>query len=821
MSDLRSAIRNLRATPLVTLVAILSLALGIGANTAIFSIVDALLLRALPVEHAPRLAVMRAGEFRQSWTNPIWESLRARPELFDGAFAAGRVGLNAAAGGETDPVEGLFASGGYFDVLGVRPVLGRLFTAEDDRRGGGPDGPVAVISHAYWQRRFGGASDVIGRTHVLSGVSYAIIGVAPRSFFGHEVGRTVDVVVPLGTEPLVRGGESFLDRRSTWWMQVFVRLRPDQGIDQATALLQSVQPRIREETSPTDWRPQDLERYLSDPLRLDAATAGTSSLRTRYQRPLLALTAVVAFTLLIACGNIANLMLARTSARRHEFAVRTALGASRWRLARQLLGENLLLSAVGAALGVVFAHWGSRLIVAQIATSTNRLFLDIGIDWRVLGFTGLVAVSTTLVFGVAPALVASRVPPMDAMKDQGRGSGSSRQARLASSLVVAQVSLSLVLLVAAGLFVRTFVSLAELELGFRPERVLVATIGAQRTGVVPGSRGALYDQVREAARAVPGVTHAALSVLTPVSNSQWNSLFEIPGRPDLAEEERIINVNRVSPGWFETMGTRVLGGRDFDARDRAGGVPAALVNRKFAERYLDGADPVGRTVRRPGESGSAGTEIAIIGVVEDAVYTNLREPLSPTIYEALAQDGAPPSAVTLTLRTTSDTPETLSRSVAAAITGVHADLTITFRPLEAFVDAALAQERLIAMLSGFFGALALLLAALGMYGITAYAVIRRRAELGIRMALGATPRMVVRSVLSRTGLLVGGGIVIGGMLSWWASRFVSALLFGLTPTDPLTIAGAMLVLAAVGATAAWLPARHAAGIDPAEVLREG
>ena len=793
---LRTAVRSLRATPLVTGVAVLSLALGIGANTAIFSIVDALILKALPVRHAERLTVLRTGESRSSWTNPIWEQVRERQHLWDGAFAAGSARFDAAQGGETDPVDGAFVSGGYFEVLGVQPRLGRFFSPDDDRRGGGADGPVAVISHRLWQQRFGGAPDVVGRTITLSRVSYTVIGVAPASFLGHDVGRSVDAYVPLGTEPLVRGPDSALDERSHWWMAIFVRLRPDQTAEGATAILQGVQPQIREATLPLDWRPEMLARYLAEPFDLQRASAGVSSLRSRYQRPLLALAAVVGLTLLIACGNIANLMLARASARRHEFAVRTALG-------------------------LLLALWASRLIVAQIATTASQVTLDIGIDARMLAFTGGVAILTTLLFGVGPSVLAARTPPMDALKDQGRGTTSGTQRAVANSLVLAQVALSLLLVVGAGLFVRTFVALADVDLGFVPERAIVADLGARRTGVQPEGRGQLYENVRQAVLAVPGVTNAALSVITPVSGSTWNGDMIFPRQPDLTEEERIVDFNYVTPGWFATYGTRILRGRDFSATDRPGTPRVALVNEAFVRKYFEGIDPIGEVVRTVSYPEEPGVSIEIIGVVADAVYRNPREPFGPTMYRALEQDATVGTSISMTLRTTSDQPAALQRALTTAIASVHPDLSVSYRPLEDFVDAALAQERLIAMLSGFFGALALLLAAIGLYGITAYSVVRRRGEIGIRLALGATPGGVVRGVLSQTGMLVLAGIVLGGLASWWASRFVSSLLFGLAPTDPVTIAGAMLVLAAVSAIAGWIPARRAATIEPAEALRAG
>jgi putative ABC transport system permease protein len=825
MLALRHAVRSLLSTPLVTGIAILSLALGIGANTAIFSIVDALILKSLPVEHALRLTTMVEafpdGGFRRSWTNPIWEQVRERQEMFDGAFAAGFNRFNGNAGGEVDPIDGAFVSGRYFEVLGVNPRLGRFFTIDDDRRGGGPDGPVVVISNRLWRERFGGTNDVIGKTLPLSNVNYTIIGVAPPSFAGHSVGIGMDVWVPLGTEPLIRGRDSSLDRRSTWWLAVFIRTKPDQSPEVASTLLNSVQPQIREATVPQDWRPENLARYMTAPLEVQRATAGISSLRTRYRTPLIALTVVVGLTLLIACGNIANLMLARASARRHEFAVRVALGASRWRLAGQLLGENLLLAAVGATLGVLVALWATDLIIAQISTSTLQVALDTGIDLRMLGFTAAVTLLTTLLFGVGPAVVAARTPPMEAMKEQGRGTTSGRQKVVANSLVLAQVSISLMLIVGAGLFVRTFMGLADVKLGFVPERAMVMSVVASRTGLEPIDRPQLYENVRTAMLGIPGVTHAGLSAVTPVSGSTWNGDLVFPHKPDLAEEDRIVDFNYITPGWFATYGTTLLRGRDFDSRDRVGAPTVAVVNEAFVKKYYEGMDPLGQVVRTMSYPNEPGQSIEIIGVVEDAVYRNPREPFGPTMYRAYEQQPTQGSSTWLTVRTTRDDIGALQQSMTGALKSVNPELTVSYRLLGDYVHASLAQERLIAMLSGFFGALALLLAALGLYGITAYSVVRRRGEIGIRMALGASPGNVVRGIMTRTGFIVGLGILVGGALSFWLSKFVSSLLFGLEPTDPVTIGGAMVVLAVVGAVAGWIPARRAAGIDPAEALREG
>jgi predicted permease len=828
--DLRLAVRALLATPVVSLVAALSLALGIGANTAIFSLVNSLLLRALPVKAPQQLAmmtdgtVMSNGTGRRSWTNPIWEQMRSRRDLYDGLFAWSNQRFNLAAGGETLFVEGLWASGGMFDTLGVPAMLGRTFTPADDTRGGGPDGAVAVISYSFWQRQFGGAADAIGKRLDLERVGFTIIGVTGPDFFGPDVGRAFDVAVPIGVEPLVRGKESWLDARSTWWLTVMARLKPGQSVDAGTAAIRGVQPPIREATMPLDWRPSDKDRYLKEKFTLVAAGTGNSSMRQRYTRPLLTLLVVVGLVLLIACANIANLLLARATARRHELSVRVALGASRWRLARQLLCESFVLAGSGAAAGMLLASWASRLLVRQLSTQTNTVFLDLSPDWRVLAFTIGVTVATALLFGTVPALRASGVAPIDALKEHGRGTSSDSRAGLASGLIVAQVALSLVLVVAAGLFMRTFSSLSGLHLGFDRDRVLLVTINAQRTEIPPADRLATFERIRQRVLAVPGVASAAVSLVTPVSGSTWDNRVDISDSVDLPERERQSNFNAITPGWLTTFGTPLIAGRDIADGDRKGTPPIAIVNQTFARKFLNGASPIGHTVTTGGAGPGAEPPREIVGVVGDAVYRALREPVPPTMYVPLAQldesRRPAPASMSVSVRSATGNPALLARSVSAAITGVNRDLALTFRPLVDQVNASLTQERIVAMLAGFFGALALLLAAIGLYGVTSYAVSRRRTEIGIRMALGAAPGGVVRMVLSRVTLLVVIGVAVGGALSLWASKFVESLVYGLEPRDPATLAGAAVVLAAVGAIAGWLPAHRASRIDPAEVLRD-
>jgi putative ABC transport system permease protein len=816
IQDVRYGWRMVRSTPLVSSVAILSLALGIGANTAIFSVVDTLILRPLPVD-APGQLVLLGDESgrRKGWTNPIWEQIQARSNLFEGAFAVSSTRFNLSSRGESELVDGLWASGRTFDVLGVHALLGRTFTEEDDRPGGGPDGPVAVISYAFWQRRFGGAADAIGRSLTVERVPYTIVGVAPRQFFGVDVGRTFDVAVPLRTVTLIRGSQ-LLTQRSIWWLRIMIRLKPGQTEESGTALIRSLQREIREATLPDDWHPGELEHYLQEPLRLEAAANGDSYIRADYRRPLTTIMVVVGLVLLIACANLANLSLARASARHHELSVRLALGASRLRVARQLLTESLLLSSIGALLGLLFAFWGSRLLVDQLSTATLNVFLDLSIDWRVLGFTAAAAIATAVLFGTAPALRGARLQPAGALKTQERGVIAERTLAPAQVLVVLQVALSLVLLVGAGLFLRTFSSLANSTLGFDSAPILIARIEAPLARIPIVERPELFRKMLAAASGIPGVSSAALSDGTPLGNNTWNNLIELPDRPPMPPLERLTYFNMLSAGWFKTYGTPLLAGRDFTDADRPGSPPVAIVNEAFARRFNGGRNPVGMRVRQPHN-----VTREIVGYVKDAVYESLRAPVPPTLYMAYSQQTQRQATASVSVRAASGSTALLARPLVAALTGVHGDLVITLRPLADQVGAMMVRERLLASLSGFFGGLALLLAGLGLYGLTAYSVSRRRAEIGIRIALGAAPGGIVTLVWRRAAALVVVGIAAGCAASLWASQFLGPLLFGLQPRDPVTLFSASLVLATIGGVAAWLPARRASRIDPARVLREG
>jgi predicted permease len=830
--DGRLAVRSLRATPIVSTVAILSLALGVGANTAIFSLVNSLLLRPLPVKNPSQLVLVTDGTapgIRQ-YGPAVWDQLKQRPQLFDSVagWAFTRFNLGSG-GGVTEFVTGLWASGSFFETLGVPALLGRALTDADNQHGG-PDGPVAMISYGVWQQRFGGAADVIGRTLVLDGLPFSIVGVTPAAFFGPEVGYTFDVVVPVGDEPLMPGRQTN-PCRENFLLTLMARLQSGQTVGEATRGLRSVQPQIRDASLPDGacGPPHVLDRYLQEAFSLVPAATGSSYLRRRFEQPLLAIMVVVAFVLLIACTNLASLLLARAAARQHELSLRVALGGSRWRLMRQLLTESLVLAGLGSACGLPVAWWGSQLLVRQLSTRAYPVFLDLSTDWRVVAFMISMTVTTALLFGATPALKASAVAPMDALKTQARGGSNQARVGLSNTSIPVQVALSVALVVAAGMFLRTYASLANRPLGFDREHVLLVSISTQRTTLPPTQRVSVYKRVREAVQSLPCVAEATLSLVTPVSGDAFVPPppgIEVSGARQAPYSERISFGNVIAPGWFRTFGTPLVAGRDFTDRDRKGAPLVAVVNQTFANTFLNGVSPLGHTINLAPNAPVQGPPIEIVGVAADAVYRSLRDPVPPTFYLPLAQhDGdpafiAPLASIRLSVRAKGGVPMLLMKSIAGAVGAVNPDLALTFQPLAEQVDASLTQERLVATLSGFFGTLALLLAGLGLYGVTSYAVSRRRGEIGIRMALGAARADVVRLVMSRVVMLVAIGVIAGTTLSLWASRYVASLLYGLQPRDPMTLLGAIAVLTTVATVAAGLPAWRASRIDPAVVLRE-
>ena len=823
--DLRYGARLLRLNPAFAIVAILSLALGVGANTAIFQLLDAVRIRTLPVKDAAALVEVRiadaesrgrTGQFsgrRPNLTNPQWELLRERQQAFSSVFAWSNAGFDLTTGGEARTAMGLWVSGEFFSGLGVPALIGRTLTAADDRRGCAA--PPAVISYGFWQREYAGSPSAIGRAIVLDGHPFDIVGVTPASFFGVEVGRNFDVAVPLCAEPFTRGALSLLNRRDGWFLGAMGRLKPGVTLEQARAQLASISAPIFTATLPS-YRPEDEKHYLAFKLGAYPAGTGISQLRRQYESPLWLLLATTGLVLLIACANLANLMLARATAREREIAVRLAIGASRGRIIRQLLAESLLIAAIGSAAGAMLAQSLSRFMVGFLTTENNRIFVALTVDWRIFAFTAVLGVVTCLIFGLVPAIRATGTSPGAAMKAGSRGSTDTRERfGMRRALVVAQVALSLVLVVGALLFVRSLRNLMTVDAGFRQDGILVVDLDLRRAGVPEERRSALFAELTAKLGALPGVISAAQAMIVPVSGSGWNNNIAIGGKtyPDN------VNFNTVSAGYFRTMGTPLLAGRDFDGRERPGAERQAIVTELFAHKFFAGRDPIGQEFLIDDTPDKPRIVNRIIGVVKDTKYTDLREEFAPLVYFSAAQEEKPDPFLQLVMR--SDAPLSAITSQVDAVVGqTNSNIIVQFQSLPTMIHDSLLRERLMATLSGFFGALAGLIATIGLYGVMSYTVARRRNEIGIRMALGAGRQDVLRMVMREAGMLLIAGVLVGTALAIAAARTASTLLFGLRPSDPATLAMAAGGLGLVAMLASYLPALRASRLQPTEALRE-
>ncbi|HJQ68250.1 MAG TPA: ABC transporter permease [Blastocatellia bacterium] len=820
--DLRYGFRLLLKTPGFTLVAVLTLALGIGANVAIFQLIDAVRLRTLPVRAPEELAEVRMADMKgarggfarsPSVNNLIWEQVRERQQAFSGVFAWGTDTVNLAPGGEVRPARMLYVSGDFFNTLGLQPALGRLITATDDQRGCAE--PGLVISHEFWRREYGGDPNVIGRKLTLGDRSLEIIGVTPPSFFSMEVGRSFDLALPICAVALVRGNNNLLSG-TMWWLTVTGRLKPGLSLEQANAEMQAISPGLFEAALPANYPPPSVKDYLSSRLTAVPAGSGTSQLREKYEQALWLLLAIAGLVLLIACANLANLLLARASAREREIAVRHALGASRGRLVRQLLTESLLLAVVGAGVGAVLAQELSRLLVTFISTSADPVFLDLDPDWRLLGFAAGLSVLTCLLFGLAPAIRATRTEAGAVMKSSGRGMTASRERfSLRRALVVAQVALSLVLVAGALLFSRSLGKLLTVETGFRQEGVLMAEVNFRRLNLPSERYPAFKDELLERMRAIPGVESAALAHEIPLRDWGGASVW-IDGTDERQAQDT--SLSRVGPDYFKTLEIPLLAGRDFDARDNLDTPLVAIVNETFARKFLNGANPVGRRFWVPATPGDPETVYEIVGLVRDTKYEDLREESVPIAYYAAAQNsGAGPGGRVL-IRSRLPQPEMVA-AVKRVLDEVNPAITVSFQGFKSMIESTVLRERLMATLSGFFGLLALLLACIGLYGILSYGVASRRNEIGIRMALGASTRDVLWLILREALLLVIVGVAVGLPLIFALTRVASALLFGLTPTDPVSLLSAAMLMLVVAMMASYLPSRRATRVDPMAALR--
>jgi len=818
--DLRYGFRQLRKSPGFTAVAALSLALGIGANTAIFSLTDAVLLKMLPVKQPDKLVTLKKVGFRgdsMDFSYPLFSRLRDDNQVFAGILATSGVSratmrVEGDASEQNEYAARETISGGYFSTLGVPALLGRTFTAEDDRPPGGQS--VAVISYGFWRRRFALDPAAVGKTISLNGVPCTIIGVTPPEFFGVEVGAAVDVWTSLTqvTRP------SSLNDPGGNWLRVIARLKPGVTEQQASAdgarIFQStLAERVSSINDPTTRR-----EFLAQTIALDPAGNGLSQLRNQFSQPLKILMTIVGLLLLITCANIANLLLARAEMRASEIAVRLALGASRLRLIRQLLTESVMLATLGACLGLFFAVWGRNLLVTSIPRGNLPLTLGPVLDLRMLGFTAAVALGVGIMFGLAPAMRATRVDLTTALKDAARAvSGGVRPLRLGNALVVVQVALSLVLLTGAGLVVRSLQRLQKLDAGFDRRNVL--TFGLE----LP--RGYKDDQVFNLSRQIlariknlPGVHAASFSFPGPFLSGRYNREFSVEGYAPRPGENMALDCLLVMPEFFEALGIMPQQGRTFTPQDNANAPKVAVINESMARYFFPQQNPLGKRIGFMGEDPRSASSYEIIGVVRDARYRGLRVAAPRIVYVPTLQVSNP-RVSTFIANTSGDRAQviaTLRREAQAA------DRNVALRdvkPLEEKVDEYLFQERTVAKLAGFFSLLALSITCLGLYGVLAHAVDRRTHEIAIRIALGGRPRDVLRLVV-RQGVwltLIGAGLGLVG--TFGVTRLLRSFLFDVSPTDPATFAGMTLLLVSVALIASYIPARRATQVDPLVALK--
>jgi predicted permease len=827
--DLCYGLRVLRKSPGFTVVAVLTLALGIGVNTAIFSVINAAVLRMLPVRNPKQLVQVgfrgkHSGEsfVGESFSYPLFKELRQHNQVFTDISAFDywdSLDVHAAdLSLASETAKAQLVSVNFFSILGINAILGRTF-APDEGNGAGPHA-VAVISYGLWTRMFARDLSVLGKKLVIEETPFTIVGVAPSHFSGVSPGRTYDVWVPVSMQPEAFPGENKLTQNDTNWLSLVARLKPGVSTEQARAGLDVVYQQFQHEHDISKWSEQDRRDFFTHSIVLFPAATGTDYLRREFLGPLFLLMAMVGLVLIIACANVANLMLARGSVRQREIAVRSALGAGRCRLTRQLLTESLLLALAGGALGVLFAYLGSSVLVALMSLGQNRVTLDVHPDLSVLGFTFVIALATGVGFGLAPALRATQLSAIGSVQPGFHSPTTSQSGRrMGRGLVVAQVALSLILIIGAGLLVRTLHNLEILDPGFNRNNVLLFGFDPAKAGYKGEQVVQLRQSVLEQIQHAPGVRCASFSFLTPISGGGWdNQARYVEGYTPQPGEDRDVYLNAVGPRFFETLGTPVLLGRAFGPQDRTGPL-VALINQTMSRRFFGDRNPIGKHFRLGPWSGNRGFEI--IGVVRDAKYLSLREQAPPTAYLYIPQmpAGASPGGVTVEISSVIP-PMSLVPELRTLLQAVGPRLTaIDVKTLAEQVDQSLYQEKLVSALASFFAVLALVLASIGLYGLLSYAVARRTNEIGIRVALGAETHHILRMVLREALALVILGIVIGVPVALAAARLIATILYGLKATDPLTTVGAVGVMSVVALLAGYIPARRAMRVDPMVALR--
>jgi predicted permease len=828
LQDIRFGARMLSKSPGFTAVAVLTLALGIGANTAIFSLLNAVMLRKLPVENPDQLVLLGGGRSAGStedfadaelYSYPFYRDFRRSNEVFSDVCAAlslvfGKMHGAVAGSATLEPMDVQLVSGTYFSMLGVRPVLGREFSEAEDEPTGAH--PVAVASYSWWKRRFARDPSIVGKTVTLGATVYTIVGVAPPEFSGTTVGQSPDLWIPLSMEKQVSPGWNGLDDKSFQSLYILGRLKPGVSVARAQASVNVLARQIWTAHAGATLTKQQRDDLEHTQITLTPAARGLPRLRFEFSLPLQILMAVVGLVLLIACANIANLLLARATNRRKEISVRMAMGAGQARLIRQMLTESLLLASCGGALGLLFAAWSSDALLVMVSGGAERLPISVAPDARVFAFTLLVSLATTFLFGMAPALSITRIDLTAALKGTRGAASAATHSPLAKALIVSQVALSLVLLVGAGLFLRSLINLANVDTGFNQENVLLFAIDPTAASYKEDSRLVdLYQQIEQRVSAEPGVRAASISFFT-FNQGEWTDPVSILGKPPTPENDMAATFNVVGPAYFSTMGVPLLAGRGFGPQDAQESPKVAIINQTMAQWYFPGGSPIGRRFGL-GPDPKHSNDIEVVGVVKDAKHISLRERPFPEVYFPYTQRVQ--YFWDFEVRYSGD-PKTIIAEVRHAVGKVNRKLPISYQnTLAQQVDQSIASQTLIARLSAFFSLLAVFLACIGIYGLMAYAVARRTSEIGVRMALGAARAKVLRMVMRESLSLVGLGIVIGLLVALASEKLVSKMLFGLVSADPLSLAGAAILLVAFAVLAGYLPARKASRVDPMVALR--
>ncbi len=828
LQDIRHGFRTLLKNPAYTLVAVLTLALGIGANTAMFSLTDQVLLRMLPVKQPQELVMLTSPGIKPgrvwsdtddgpSFSYPEYKDLRDRNQVFSGMLARSVTEVNISGQGDSQLANAEMVTGNYFDVLGVTAALGRVFGPGDETAKSA--NPVAVLSHGFWARHFGSNPQILNKQIVVNGTSFTVVGVTQAGFSGVQVGQSPDIFVPITMKPQMTPNRDGLDTRRDYWVAIIARLKPGMTIERAESGLQPTYHATLEEDAPSlKLTGAKKDQYVNQKILLKAGSHGRMTLQADYRQPLLILMGMVALVLLIACANLASLLVARSEARQREIALRQVMGAGRWRLVRQLMTESLILSIVGGFAGIVVAAWTLGAIVSAIPESIGANGLKPQLDYRVLLFAVGLSLLTGILFGLAPAIRATRESLQTTLKDQGVGVTVGRgDVRLRKLLMVGQVALTAVLLAGAGFFAHSLMNLKGQEIGVQTEHAIAFSVSPELNGYTPARTAQLVERLRQTIAALPGVNVVSYSEIPVLANSNSTTNVTIEGYTAPEGENTDVEINSMGPNYLSAVGTPLIRGRDIAESDTATSPKVAVINEAFAKRYFPGRDPVGMHFGW-GQGEGTKLDVEIVGVMKDSKSVDLRQTIIPFVITPYTQNEQVGHA-TFYVRTKQD-PLAVATSLRNAVRNIDSSLPVfDLKTMTSQVDEIVFTDRLVTIFSLCLGVLASLLAALGLYGVMAYVVARRTREIGIRMALGATRHNVSWMILREIVGMSAAGLGIGLIAAYALGRVVETQLFGVKASDPFVFLVAALLLGVVAAMAGLLPARKAAGVDPMIALR--